>query len=145
MTHLQSDYAEWTAVTSSQPGDDERAALGAELDSIRVNLGLSNRALADKIEVDRETLRRVFMGDPTVRANKLRMVERRVRALDDEMSSERATESQGDEPGIVELRLPNIAGSVVVSGTVGDVAKFAAAVDRLIRGALDDPGDAPSD
>lgn len=145
MAYPEALDAEWTPVTPRQSSDDDdRRALGEELNEIRVNLGLSNRALAEKIEVDRETLRRVFMGDSTVRDNKVRMIERRVRALDEEMGSERVTDSQAEESGIVELRLPNIAGGVVVSGSVDDIAKLAAAVDRLIKDNLD-PDDAPSD
>ena len=145
MTYSDALDAEWTPVTPRQPSDDDdRRALGEELNEIRVNLGLSNRALAEKIEVDRETLRRVFMGDSTVRDNKVWMIERRVRALDEEMGSERASDSQAVEAGFVELRLPNIAGGVVVSGTVDDIAKLTAAVDRLIKDNLD-PDDAPSD
>jgi hypothetical protein len=125
------------AVTHQTSDENERRLAGEQLDQIRINLGQSIRAMAEKIEVDRETLRRVFAGDPTVRASKWKMIEKRIHALDAEMSSERPPEPAKDPAEVVEFRVEPAAGqpgaTVTLRGSISDLPALQEAVERLIE------------
>lgn len=137
---------EWTPVTPRQPTEDDRRSIGEELDSIRVALGLSDRALADAVGVDRTTLRKVLNGDPTVMVRKWRMIERQIRQLDDEMSSERQEPAADPSaPSTVELRLPSGDGDVVVRGPIENLEALTAAVVELRRRYLEGQDQFPPD
>lgn len=116
--------------------EPSRQQTGQELSAITARLGLSMRELADQIGVDRETIKRVFEGDPTVRERKWAEVDAKIRALDEEMGSERHKEpvSLPSPDDIVEIRATgNFGVDIVVRGPVSDLPQLEDAVFRLVK------------
>jgi transcriptional regulator with XRE-family HTH domain len=138
MPSQTSHDAELTLVTPSPPADEperDRAEVGAELDGIRNSLGMSVRALAERISVDRETLRKVLDGDPTVTRRKLANIDAQIRALDDEMGSERQ-EPETEPDDVVEIRIEPTAetpgATVILRGSQARRPDIGDVVARLV-------------
>jgi transcriptional regulator with XRE-family HTH domain len=139
MLPLTSNDAELTLVTPSPPPDQaepDRAEVAAELDGIRNSLGMSVRALAERIRVDRETLRRALNADPTVGRRKFDTIAAQIRALDDEMGSERQ-EPETEPDDVVEIRIEPTAdtpgATVILRGSLARQADIGDVVARLVR------------
>jgi transcriptional regulator with XRE-family HTH domain len=140
MPSQTSNDAELTLVTPSPPADEperDRAEVGAELDGIRNSLGMSVRALAERISVDRETLRKVLDGDPTVMKRKLANIDAQIRALDDEMGSERQESPEPEPDDVVEIRIEPTAdtpgATVILRGSQARRPDIGDVVARLVR------------
>jgi len=119
-------------MTDPTPSETDRQRIGRELSDIASRLGASDRDLARRFGVDRGTIVKVFDGDESVRPRKWAEVESKIRALDEEMDTERDEEPA--EEDIVEIRASgNFGVDIVVRGPVSDLAQLEDAVVRLVK------------
>lgn len=104
---------------------DRGAAIAARLNT----LGISQRAFAERLEIDRATLAKALDGDPTLRTRKLMEIERALADLDEEMGGERDETT----PGLVTFRVSGDFGvDVVVEGPVRNLPELQQSVRDII-------------
>lgn len=121
-------------MTSDSHGDHtDRQRTGQELRLIAARLGLDSASkIADAINEDRGMVGRVLRGED-VSARKWDTVEAKIRALDEEMGSERSEHEQRQDD-IVEIRATgNFGVDIVVRGPVSDLEQLEDAVYRLVK------------
>lgn len=111
--------------------DDDRRLRGDAIKSRLASIGISQRAFADKADIDRKTLSNAIDGDPTVRPQNLDRIEAALLDLEQEMGMD----DEGAKPsGIVEFKVTgNFGVDVVVAGPVENLMELEAAVARLIE------------
>lgn len=134
MTEQTDRAAEWTPVTPEPREGADREEVGRELDGLRVRLGMSVREMAEKVSVDRTTLKRFLEGDPKMRAAKWRSIEKHIRALDKEMGPD--PETAPAQIATVELR----DGEAVVKGPIANLAELQEALERIVQRRLQRDG-----
>ena len=111
--------------------DDDRRLRGDAIKSRLDAIGISQRAFADKADIDRKTLSNAIEGDPTVRIRNLERIEAALLDLEQEMGMD---EDTAKSPGVVEFKVTgNFGVDVVVAGPVENLMELEAAVARLIE------------
>lgn len=112
--------------------DDDRRLRGDAIKSRLAAIGISQRAFADKADIDRKTLSNAIDGDPTVRLRNLERIEAALFDLEQEMGMD--DDDPAKSPGVVEFKVTgNFGVDVVVAGPVENLMELEAAVARLIE------------
>lgn len=113
--------------------DDDRRLRGDAIKSRLAAIGISQRAFADKADIDRKTLSNAIDGDPTVRLRNLERIEAALFDLEQEMGMD-DDDDPAKSPGVVEFKVTgNFGVDVVVAGPVENLMELEAAVARLIE------------
>jgi transcriptional regulator with XRE-family HTH domain len=111
--------------------DDDRRLRGDAIKSRLADIGISQRAFADKADIDRKTLSNAIEGDPTVRLQNLDRIEAALLDLEQEMGMD---DDPAKAPGVVEFKVTgNFGVDVVVAGPVENLMELEEAVARLIQ------------
>lgn len=111
--------------------NDDRRLRGDAIKSRLDAIGISQRAFADKADIDRKTLSNAIDGDPTVRPRNLERIEAALFELEQEMGMD---EDAPKSPGVVEFKVTGSFGvSVVVAGPVENLMELEAAAARLVE------------
>lgn len=111
--------------------DDDRRLRGDAIKSRLAAIGISQRAFADKADIDRKTLSNAIEGDPTVRPQNLDCIEAALFDLEQEMGMD---EDAARSPSVVEFKVTgNFGVDVTVAGPVENLMELEAAVARLVE------------
>lgn len=114
--------------------DDENRRLRADAIKQRLAaIGISQRAFADKADIDRKTLANAIEADPRVRMQNLDRIEAALTALEQEFGMDDDAPA-ARRPGTVEFRVTgNFGVDVVVQGPVENLHELEESVARLIE------------
>lgn len=111
--------------------DEDRRLRGDAIKSRLDAIGISERAFADKADIDRKTLANAIKGEPSVRLQNLDRIEAAIFDLEQEMGMD---EDSTKTPGVVEFKVTgNFGVDVVVAGPVENLMELEEAVARLIE------------
>ena len=111
--------------------DDDRRLRGDAIKSRLAAIGISQRAFADKADIDRKTLSNAIEGDPSVRPQNLDRIEAALLDIEEELGMD---EEAAKSPNVVEFKVTgNFGVDVTVAGPVENLMELEAAVARLVE------------
>lgn len=111
--------------------DDDRRLRGDAIKSRLDAIGVSERAFADRADIDRKTVANAIKGESSVRLQNLARIEAALLDLEEEMGMD---EDSAKAPGVVEFKVTgNFGVDVVVAGPVENLMELEEAVARLIE------------
>lgn len=112
--------------------DIDRRLRGDAIKSRLDAIGVSERAFADKADIDRKTLANAIKGESSVRPQNLARIEAALLDLEEEIGM--GEDPAAKSPGVVEFKVTgNFGVDVVVAGPVENLMELEEAVARLIE------------